>query len=80
MRNTSLTVEEVQELVGRQIGRRGVRAEDHLVADLGIESIDVLNLVNTVEAKYEISLQDDEIGGLATVGDLHALVARKVAP
>jgi acyl carrier protein len=74
-----VTLESIQDLVGRQLGRRGVRPDDHLVADLGIESIDILNLANTVEEKYDLALQDEEISGLQTVRDLHALVLRKVS-
>jgi acyl carrier protein len=76
---TPVTLESIQELVGRQIGRRGVKADDQLVADLGIESIDILNLANTVEEKFNLSLRDEEISGLRTVRDIHGLVERKVA-
>lgn len=72
-----VTVEAIQELVGRQLGRRGVKADDHLVADLGVESIDVLNLVRALEEKFGVSLNDDEVAGLQTVRDLHAIIARK---
>ena len=73
-----VSVEAIQELVGRQLGRRGVRADDHLVADLGVESIDILNLVRTTEEKFQVSITDDEISGLQTVRDLHAIVLRKL--
>jgi acyl carrier protein len=72
-----VSVEQMQELVGRQLGRRGVRADDHLVADLGVESIDILNLVRAIEEKYQLSISDAEIPSLQTVRDLHALVLRK---
>ena len=72
-----VTVEAIQELVGRQLGRRGVKADDHLVADLGVESIDVLNLVRALEEKFHVSLSDDEVAGLQTVRDLHVIIARK---
>ena len=77
---TPVSVEAIQELVGRQLGRRGVKADDDLVSDLGIESIDILNLVNIVEEKYDVSLQDGEIGTLKTVRDLFSLVQRKLSP
>ena len=72
-----VSVEAIQELVGRQLGRRGVRADDHLVADLGVESIDILNLVRTVEEKFQLKVTDSEISSLQTVRDLHGLVLRK---
>ncbi len=74
----SVSVEAIQELVGRQLGRRGVKADDHLMADLGVESIDILNLVRTLEEKFHVAVTDDEITGLQTVRDLHAVVLRKL--
>ncbi len=74
----SVSVEAIQELVGRQLGRRGVKADDHLMADLGVESIDILNLVRTLEEKFQVSVSDDEIASLQTVRDLHAVVLRKL--
>ena len=71
-------VEAIQELVGRQLGRRGVKADDHLFADLGLESIDTLNLVGALEEKYKVSLKDEEIAKLQTVRDLHELLLRKL--
>ena len=72
-----VSIEAIQELVGRQLGRRGVRADDHLMADLGVESIDILNLVRTIEEKFQLSITDNEISSLQTVRDLHAIVLRK---
>jgi acyl carrier protein len=73
----AVSVEAIEELVGRQLGRRGVKADDHLIADLGVESIDILNLVRSLEEKFHVSLTDDEVAGLQTVRDLHAIIARK---
>lgn len=74
----SVSVEAIQELVGRQLGRRGVKADDNLMADLGVESIDILNLVRTLEEKFHVSVTDDEVASLQTVRDLHAAVLRKL--
>ena len=55
-----------------------MKADDHLVADLGVESIDTLNLVGALEEKYKVSLKDEEIAKLQTVRDLHELLLRKL--
>jgi acyl carrier protein len=74
----TVPVEAIQELVGRQLGRRGVKADDDLFADLGLESIDTLNLVGALEEKYKVSLKDEEIAKLQTVRDIHELLLRKL--
>jgi acyl carrier protein len=75
---TPVPVEAIQELVGRQLGRRGVKADDQLASDLGVESIDMLNIVSTLEEKYGVSLKDEEIAGLQSVRDIHALLLGKL--
>lgn len=75
---TTLNVEAIQEVVGRQLGKRGVRADDELVADLGVESLDYVNLVCALEEKYGVSVADEELANVKTVRDLHALIAAKI--
>jgi acyl carrier protein len=74
----AVPVEAIQELVGRQLGRRGVKPDDHLMSDLGVESIDILNLVSALEEKYQVKLKDEEIAALQTVRDLHSLLVQKL--
>ncbi len=75
---TPVPVEAIQELVGRQLGQRGVKADDQLAADLGVESIDILNIVGALEEKYGVSLKDEEIAGLQSVRDIHTLLVGKL--
>jgi len=74
----TLTLEAIEALVGRQLGRRGVKADDHLVADLGVESVDLLNLVNAIEERYGVSVEDEELEGLETVRHLYDVVASRL--
>jgi len=71
------SLEDLCLLVGLLLGRAGVRAQDRLVEDLGAESADLVNLVATVEEKYQVELAEAEVARLHTVADLHALVARQ---
>ena len=69
-------LEDVCRTVGLVLGRRNVAAAQRLVEDLGAESADVLNIVVTLEQKYGVRIDDAEMGSVATVKDLHALLAR----
>lgn len=44
--------------------------------DLGADSLDGIELVMAVEEEFGVSLNDDELDGLLTVGDVVALVER----
>ena len=76
--STSVSVEKIQELVGRQLGIRGVEADADLVADLGVESVDFLNLVGVLEESFDIKVSSQELETLKTVRDLHTLLLGKV--
>lgn len=40
--------------------------------------LDIVELVMAVEERFDIELPDDEVAGIATVGELHAFVCRKL--
>ncbi len=70
---------EILDLVALQLGARTVETGDRLVEELGAESADVLNLVATLEDRYGIEIDEEEIPGLATVADVRDLVRRRLA-
>ena len=70
------SLEDLCLLVGLLLGRRGVRAQNRLVEDLGAESADLVNLVATLEEKYHVELAEADVARLHTVAELHALLAR----
>ncbi len=71
----TVTIDQIRQLVGLQLGRRKVRAEDELQADLGAESVDVANLVAVLEDRYAVVIDEEELPGLVTVADLYRRVA-----
>ena len=70
----AVTIEDIQTLVGLQLGKRKVTASDRLMEDLGAESADMVNIIATVEDKYRISLEEADISGVRTVRDLYDLI------
>lgn len=66
--------EEVCRIVGLVLGRRDVTADARLVEDLGAESADVLNITVALEQKYDVSIEEADLGRVSTVRDLEALV------
>jgi acyl carrier protein len=71
------SIEDLSLLVGLQLGRARVRAEDRLVEDLGAESADLANLVATVEEKYHVELAEADLDRVHTVADLYGLIVRQ---
>ncbi len=55
-----------------------ITMEAELVADLGINSLDLADLVYSCEEKFNIEIADDELGGFNTVGDIVNFLEKKV--
>ena len=53
-----------------QIDPKPITADAELSADLGINSIELANLVMLCEEKFDITVDDDDIHTLVTVGDV----------
>lgn len=53
-----------------QIEKDAISPEAELSDDLGINSIELADLVSLCEDKFEVSIDDDDIRGFTTVGDV----------
>jgi acyl carrier protein len=71
-----IELDDVRRTVGLVLGRHDPNADDRLVEDLGGESIDLLNIVVTLEEKYGVSIDEAATGGVSTVRDLYDLVLK----
>lgn len=47
------------------------------LADLDIDSIDLLDLIMIIEDKYEIEFEEDELDEIETLGDIAELIESK---
>lgn len=71
-----IDLDDVCRTVGLVLGRRDPKADDRIQADLGGESIDVLNIVVTLEQKYGISIDEAALANVSTVRDLYQLLLK----
>jgi acyl carrier protein len=51
---------------------------DSTLQSRGLDSLKIMSLIFKVEARYDIFLEDEDADDLLTVGDLAALVLRRV--
>lgn len=52
--------------------------EAEFAADLGADSLDMVDLTMEVEDRFDVEISDDEAAAVRTVGDAIALVERKL--
>lgn len=59
-----------------QIDESDITLEAELSADLGINSIELADLVMLCEEKFDITIEDDDIHKFVTVGDVVAYLEK----
>lgn len=70
--------ERVLKIVSEQFGiaQDSFKPEQALVADLGADSLDLLELVMALEDEFEIEVSDEEGSAVTTIGDAVTLVQK----
>lgn len=62
----------VKELIVDQLGAEedAVTMEASIQDDLGADSLDVVDLIQSIEDEYDLSIPDEAVEGIKTVGDI----------
>ena len=68
-----ISLDEISQLIRLQLGISQVNSEDQFQETLGAESIDLVNIVATIEERYDIEFEEEELAKMQSVGDLHRL-------
>ena len=70
----------IRQLLAEQLGvdPEDIKDESNIVADLGADSLDVIELVLSIEEFYSIEIPDEDAQNLATVADVVAYVERRI--
>lgn len=53
-----------------KLGDKEITGESRIKEDLGADSLDVLQLLMTIEETYGIRIPDESLAGFRTVGDI----------
>ena len=67
-----MILDEVKEILSEQLGISADKIElsSNLAEDLGADSLDVVDLVMTLEDEFDIEIPDEDIEKIHTVGEL----------
>jgi acyl carrier protein len=71
-----IELDDVCRTVGLVLGKQDPKPDDRIQADLGGESIDVLNITVTVQQKYSVTLHEADMVHVSTIRDLYALLTK----
>jgi len=71
-----IELDDVCRTVGLVLGKHDPKPDDRIQADLGGESIDVLNITVTLQQKYRVTLHEADMVHVSTIRDLYVLLTR----
>lgn len=67
-------MDELLEIIRRQLGVTSLSLEDRFMADLRAESLDLLRLAAAVEDHFQVVFPEEELSAVRTVNDLWNLL------
>ncbi len=72
----------VMELIGRITGRSAAQArrESDLSSDLGLSSLDRVELISALEDRYQVDLSETRFSAARTVGDVERMLSGEARP
>ena len=71
-----MIIDRVKELVAEQlsISAKDINENSKIVEDLGADSLDVVEMLMTLEEEYGITIPDEKIGSIKTIGQIVELI------
>ena len=72
MANATVVFEKVRELIVNQLPVKAedVKMESRLIEDLGADSANLMMLIMDLETEFDITVSDEVLGSIKTVGDI----------
>ena len=76
--------EKLKDIIAEQLGVDGgevtaeanIQAETDLQEDLGADSLDVVDLITTIEDEFDLSIPDEAVEEIKTVGDIVSYIEK----
>ena len=75
-----MVFEKIKAILAEQfdIDEDQITEETDIQQDLGADSLDVVDLVMTIEDEFEVEVPDDQIETVRTVADLVSFIEKKI--
>lgn len=70
--------EKLKDIIVEQLGveESDVTLEANIQDDLGADSLDVVDLITTIEDEFEVSIPDEAVEEIKTVGDIATYIEK----
>ncbi|WP_185903673.1 acyl carrier protein [Hathewaya massiliensis] len=74
-----MILEKVKKVIVDQLGveEDEIKMESKLVEDLGVDSLEIFEIVMSLEEEFEIQIPNEDIEDIKTVGEVVAYIEKK---
>lgn len=71
-----MTIDKVKEIISEQlaIDASTITENSKVIADLGADSLDIVELIMALEDEFGVSVDEDKVQDLVTIGDIVRLI------
>lgn len=70
--------EKLKEVINDLLQIDDIKQEDSLIEDLGMDSLDMVELVMYIEEDFDIELPDDGLDNVKTIRDVEKLICKEL--
>ncbi len=69
-------IEKIKEVLAEQLGidAKTISDDANILEDLGADSLDIIEMLMTLEAEYGVTIPDDKINQVKTVSEIAKLI------
>ena len=73
-----MIIEKVKELLAEQLGidTKTINDDSNILEDLGADSLDIIEMLMTLEDEYGVTIPDDQINQVKTVKQVAELIEK----
>ncbi len=61
-----------------EIESESIVDEEHIVNDLGMDSVDMICILFEIEDEFKIEISDEEVGEISTIETMYNLISMKI--
>ena len=71
-----MIIEKVKQLVAEQLGIdiNTIKDDSNILEDLGADSLDIIEMLMTLEDEYGVTIPDDKINQVKTISEIAKLI------
>lgn len=75
-----MTIEKVKKLVSAQLSKpvESIADEAKLIEDLGADSLDVVEMLMTLEQEFGVTISDEETANMTTIKEIADMIDSKI--